>query len=79
MFDLITGIIVLIVGIILYAVSRAVPDAVIAKICFYLGLALIIIGIIIIIIAILTGALGAAGDWDFDSIVYQSKMLMHQT
>jgi len=52
MVDLITGIIILVVGIILFAISRAITDSTISKVCYYLGLALIIIGAVVVVIAV---------------------------
>jgi hypothetical protein len=68
MFSLITGIIVLIIGIILFAVSRALPP-VAATIAYWLGILLAVIGVIIIVVAILTGALGTGG-LDLDVLSY---------
>lgn len=47
-FDLITGIILLAIGIILYAIRNVFPD-IGAKIAYALGLILIVIGIVVIV------------------------------
>ncbi len=76
MFSLIWGIILVIVGIVLWAVSRALPP-VASTIAFWLGILLAVIGIIIIVVALLTGALGTGG-FDLDALVYQGNILLHQ-
>lgn len=68
MFNLITGIIVLVIGIILFAVSRALPP-VASTIAYWLGILLAVVGVIIIVVAILTGALGTGG-LDLDVLSY---------
>jgi len=55
--SLVSGIIVLIIGVILAAISSAIP-APGNKIAYWIGIALIIIGIIIIVLAVLGLTLG---------------------
>jgi hypothetical protein len=76
MFDLITGVILLIIGIVLFAVSRALPP-VANTIAYWLGILLAVVGVIVIVVWLLTGAIGGPGPyyWDIDSLVYQSKIL----
>ena len=71
MFDLISAIILIIVGIVLYAVSRALPP-VASTIAYWLGILLAVVGVIILVIALLTGALGGGPYWyDWDMLAYQ--------
>ncbi len=51
MVDLITGIVVLVIGIFLVLVSRAFEGTV-RMVLYYLGLALVIIGAIVVIVAV---------------------------
>lgn len=67
MFDLISGVIVLIIGIVLWAISRALPP-IANTVAFWLGVALVVIGVVIIVVALLTGALGGPYYYDWDML-----------
>jgi hypothetical protein len=71
MFDLITAVILIIVGIVLFAVSRALPP-VANTVAYWLGILLVVVGIIVLVIALLTGALGGPVPyyWDIDVLTY---------
>ena len=64
----------MVIGIVLWAVSRAFTGTV-ARVTYYLGIALVVIGIIVIVVALLIGAIGSPG-WDIDALIYQAKSLL---
>lgn len=59
-FSLITGVIVLAIGIVLWIASRAFPNPTAHTIVYYLGLILIIVGAIIIVYAAIVWGFAAA-------------------
>jgi hypothetical protein len=68
MVDLITGIIVLVIGIFLVLVSRAFQGT-IRAVLYYLGLALLIIGAIVVIIAVVYIAMLVAAPLAVDGLL----------
>ena len=79
MISLIGGIVLLIVGIILYAVGRSgkLPSGADTA-AYWIGIALAILGIIFIAIALITGTIGGGpywGDADIDALIHQGKIL----
>lgn len=69
MYDLIGGVIVLIIGIVLFAISRALPP-VANTVAYWLGILLSVIGVIIIVMSVLTGGLGYHNNWDLDVLTH---------
>lgn len=65
--SLISGIIVLIIGIILFAISRALPP-IASTVAYWLGIGLAIIGIILIVLAVLGITIGGASHLDLDLV-----------
>jgi drug/metabolite transporter (DMT)-like permease len=71
MISLIGGIILLVVGIILFAISRALPHPSAATAAYWIGIALAILGVIFIAIALILGIpYGADPTWDIDVLTY---------
>jgi hypothetical protein len=69
MISLIGGIILLIVGIILFAISRALPHPSAATAAYWIGIALAILGVIFIAIALILGIPSGGPYWyDWDML-----------
>lgn len=60
-YDLVSGIIVLAIGIVLWAASRSVGDGTVSKVLYWIGIALIIVGVILIVVWLIQYVAGAAG------------------